>query len=76
VQANKILERKINMGEMILRINKKTLKASIEGDGFTGGQCVTDIDALQQALGFTTLTESPKDEMVQLVGETGVSQGH
>lgn len=63
------------MSNMILRINKTTLKASIEGEGFTGGQCVTDIDALQQALGFTTLTETPKDELVQLVGETGVEQG-
>lgn len=63
------------MSNMILRINKKTLKASIEGEGFTGGQCITDIDALQQALGFTTLTETPKDELVQLVGETGVEQG-
>ena len=63
------------MGDMILRINKKTLKASIEGDGFTGGQCVTDIDALQQALGFTTLTETPKDELAHLVGIAGVEQG-
>lgn len=60
------------MGEILLRINKKTLATKIEGEGFVGGQCVVDADALQQALGMTTTSESPKDELVQLVGEAGV----
>lgn len=60
------------MGEIVIRINKKTLQAKLEGEGFVGGQCVVDADALQQALGMSTISESPKDEMVQLVGEAGV----
>lgn len=60
------------MGEIVLRINKKTLQAKLEGEGFIGGQCVVDADALQHALGMTTVSESPKDEMVQLVGHNEV----
>lgn len=60
------------MGDLIIKINKKTFAVKLEGEGFNGTDCVVEADALQAALGMVTLTDSPKEDTAFLVGVDSV----
>ena len=63
------------MSEVKLRINLSTLKMSIEADGFQGGECIEELDRVQELLGVETVSSEDKPEMVIDVSQTEISQG-
>lgn len=47
-------------------------KISIEGDGFTGMECIHTIDELQALLGLNTEAQVDKPELVKQVTTEGI----
>lgn len=62
------------MAIIIIKYNKTTGKTTVEGEGFVGGECITQIDQLQNILGMQTVSEEPKDELTHLVTNGTVDQ--
>lgn len=50
--------------EVVVEFNLKDGSISVEGVGYTGGQCVDDIDQLMELLGLTKVYEEAKPEML------------
>lgn len=53
-----------------ITIDKKTWQVKIEADGYTGGECITDIDALMESMGAKTVEQWEKPELHE--GEVGI----
>ena len=48
------------MGEVHLKINKRTGQISLDGVGFKGKGCQRDLGELEELLGFKTISRRPK----------------
>lgn len=55
------------MADIILEVDESNGDIKVEGVGFTGGQCVKDIEKLQELLGLTTTSQRAKPELVRVV---------
>jgi len=55
------------MGQIEIRISKRTGVISHEGFGYVGGDCVHALEEVQRLLGFRTIAEENKPEMVHTV---------
>lgn len=53
------------MPEILIRIDKKTSKVKIEGEGFNGLSCVEALDKLTDKIGFKTVSRKPKIELLR-----------
>lgn len=55
------------MPEIIIEITKETGNIKLEGVGFQGGQCVKDINDIEELLGMRTTSQRMKPEYQRLV---------
>jgi hypothetical protein len=55
------------MAKIRIKYNKRTGKTTVDGEGFVGGECITQIDQLQNILGMQTISEDQKDELAHIV---------
>lgn len=62
------------MGEIIVKISKLTGLPTVEGAGYRGGECRTDIDAILSALNLVPTSRRGKPERVQRVSQQRVGR--
>lgn len=55
------------MPEIILRIDKKTAAMTMEGVGYSGPKCVTDIEEVVKAMNASTVSRKAKPELARRV---------
>jgi hypothetical protein len=61
-------------GTIKIMINKRNGQIKVEGENFTGTECVHDIEEIQKLLGLTTLSEEVKPEYAHTVEVTRINQ--